>query len=248
MLQTFTFSGAGRMVNAQAGYFRYEAGSAAGEDESIRVRADGQDLGTYLPGDSIRLPVAAVRWELTPLSAACTGTVRLGMGDVESARLVGRVSVVDEGALKTQAGSQFHGQVRCTAAGALFSLCGILAGAKRVAVKRLGIVSDTAGRSLLLYGTGAPTSFPGSQVIYNKRYGQASAQATRVTGRAAAQQPTAGELPGNVALQSVYLPANTMQELLLTTPIVLDPGYCLIVSGPAANVEMGMQFDVEELS
>ncbi len=95
MLQTLTFAGP-RLINAAASFFRYESGSAGGADESIRLRADGQDLGTYYPGDSVELPQACSSWEISPTSSACAGIVRLGVGRVQSARLSGRVSVVDE--------------------------------------------------------------------------------------------------------------------------------------------------------
>lgn len=95
MLQTFNVTGTGRQVDAKANFFRYEAGTALGADASIRVTADGNDLGSYLPGDFVRLPVTATRWILTPASANLVGSVRLGIGSVHSSRLVGQVEVVD---------------------------------------------------------------------------------------------------------------------------------------------------------
>jgi hypothetical protein len=108
MLQTLTFSGP-RLINAAASFFRYESGSAGGADESIRVRADGQDLGLYFPGDAIELPQAMGAWEITPSTPACAGTVRLGVGRVQSARLVGTVRVIDGERDKVAAGVCFRG-------------------------------------------------------------------------------------------------------------------------------------------
>lgn len=96
MLQTFNVPAGGRIVNAKASFFRFESASAGGSDESIRVRADGQDLGTYLPGDSITLPVDAKSWELTPVTPTATAIVRLGVGGVESSRVFGSMRVLDE--------------------------------------------------------------------------------------------------------------------------------------------------------
>lgn len=95
MLQTLTFDGA-RVINAEASFFRYESGSAGGADESIKVRADGQDLGLYFPGDSVELPDRRSMWELVPTTATCRGVVRVGVGRVQSARLSGSVRVIDE--------------------------------------------------------------------------------------------------------------------------------------------------------
>ncbi|MDN3544660.1 hypothetical protein QWZ02_09390 [Kinneretia asaccharophila] len=107
MLQTLTFSGP-RLINAAASFFRYESGSAGGADESIRVRADGADLGLYFPGDAIELPQACSTWEISPTSGACAGIVRLGVGRVQSARLVGNVRVIDAERDKVAAGVCFR--------------------------------------------------------------------------------------------------------------------------------------------
>lgn len=93
MLQNFNIPAGGRQIDTKASFFRYESANSDGLDQTIRVRADGNDLGTYLPGDSIRLPVPATRWEVTPVSASMSCIVRLGLGEVDSARLAGIVSV-----------------------------------------------------------------------------------------------------------------------------------------------------------
>lgn len=111
MLQTLTFNGQ-RIINAAASFFRYESGSAGGADESIKLRADGQDLGIYYPGDSVELPDQRGMWEITPASAACAGTVRLGVGRVQSARLVGTVQIIDGERNKVMAGVCFRGVVQ----------------------------------------------------------------------------------------------------------------------------------------
>jgi hypothetical protein len=96
MLQTFNVPAGGRLVNAKARFFRFESVGVDGADQVLRVRADGQDLGTYLPGDSITLPVDATTWELTPASATQTAIVRLGIATVQAARLVGFVTVTNK--------------------------------------------------------------------------------------------------------------------------------------------------------
>lgn len=95
MFQTLNFNGP-RQVNIDATFFRYESGTAGGTDEAVRVRAGGQDLGEFYPGDSVELPISAQTWEITPVNPITSGKVRLGMGRVQSARLSGVVRVVDE--------------------------------------------------------------------------------------------------------------------------------------------------------
>lgn len=95
MLQTFSVPAGGRQIDAKATFFRYEASNAYGVDETIRVRGDGQDLGSYLPGDSITLPTDCKRWEIAPKSPLLTCTVRLGVGLITSSRIAGSVSIVD---------------------------------------------------------------------------------------------------------------------------------------------------------
>ena len=95
MLQTFNVPAGGRQIDAKASFFRYESSVANGADDSIRVRADGNDLGIYLPGDSITLPEGtnAKRWEITPANPTVTCVVRLGLGRIESTRIAGSTDV-----------------------------------------------------------------------------------------------------------------------------------------------------------
>lgn len=95
MLQTLNFVGP-RIINAKGTFFRYESGTAGGADESVRVRVDGQDLGLFVPGDSVELPGPVGQWEITPVNLTTSGIVRIGLGKVSSSRLSGTVRVVDE--------------------------------------------------------------------------------------------------------------------------------------------------------
>lgn len=107
MLQTIEFQG-GRQINAAATYFRYESGSAGGASEQIRVRADGNDIGTYMPGDHVELPFQCSTWEIIPVSPQAVGVVRLGVGRVGSARTSGVVRVIDSERDKVASGVCFR--------------------------------------------------------------------------------------------------------------------------------------------
>lgn len=85
MLQTFNFTNV-RQIDAAGSFLRYETETAGAVDASVRIRIDGLDIGTYLPGDSIELPTRFARVEIEPIAGA-QGTIRVGAGRVQSSRV-----------------------------------------------------------------------------------------------------------------------------------------------------------------
>jgi hypothetical protein len=86
----------GRQVNAAGTFFRYESAGNEGTDTSLRLRVDGNDCGSFLPGDSIELPYQGKTWELTPATVnGCSANVKIGLGRITTVRsvLVGGVSI-----------------------------------------------------------------------------------------------------------------------------------------------------------
>lgn len=248
MLQTFTFTGEGRQINAQATYFKYESGGAGGADESVSVRVDGQALGEYYPGDSVRLPVAGVLWEIKPTNAACTGRVRLGVGQVESSRLVGTVKVIDQGADKTASGNQYMHSCSMVAGGAgVWSGAGVVSKTKLAVLKRVLISSGTAGVVQLLRTSGQGTANPNLFAFANKNILGPVSTAFMVGGNFSSATPTAGEIPSWLYWLTLYLPANTPIELPLTTPIILEPTEGIFVSSFVANRDVSLLVDMEEM-
>lgn len=243
MLQTFTFTGTGRQVNAQASYFRYESGSAGGADESIRVRADGNDLGEYYPGDSVRLPKNCSTWEIAPLNAACTGRVRLGVGDVDSSRLVGNVKVIDQGADKTMAGNQFLLGVIAAAVAGRNSHAGFKnKSSKSIAIKRIQVgTSAAAVLSVTLADNVSGTDYVETAAPVNKSF-LASASAAR--GFTASDLST---LTATRTFMQFNAPAGGLLEVPMTTPIILPPTTVLLVLTNGVNVQTSAVLDMEEL-
>lgn len=250
MLQTFTIPSPGRQIDAKASFFRYESGNAAGADESLRVYADGQDLGTYLPGDAVRLPVTASRWIITPVSPALVSTVRLGIASVESARLVGVVRVIDESTAKTSAGRQGYVYHRRIANAAKCSMAGIITTAP-LSIKRLSVFQPTAGLVQMFTGTGPPTDTVSNNPngLQNKLIASGYLTgATRVTALCAGTTPTGVELPGVAYAGALQVPAGVLTEHILTTPIILGAGVTFVAVGGAINTEVGLYLDAEEFS
>jgi hypothetical protein len=94
MIQNFGISGSTRIINAAGQSFRYESGAAQGASLAITVRADGQQLGEFLPGDMVRIPFSAVQWEIVPASSALSGVVRIGPSTMDTTRVSGEVELV----------------------------------------------------------------------------------------------------------------------------------------------------------
>lgn len=246
MLQTLTFNGA-RIINAAASFFRYESGSAGGADEGLKLRADGQDLGVYYPGDSVELPDQRKDWELTPTTPECAGIVRIGVGRVQSARLVGNVRVIDSGADKTQAGKQFLISTAQNADPAKVSVVHINASGERVAVRRLLISSAVAGTCTLGFYDSVGTSTPLQTQVYSKLKGGAALAPQVGANLLLAAAPTAGEVPGYLQQLRLFLVANQTLVLDLMTPFVFTGTAGLIVNGQAINRDLAVGFEGEVL-
>jgi hypothetical protein len=87
MFQNFSFEAGGRQINAACTFIRYEAETGGAVDATIRLRADGQDLGEWLPGDDVTLPAQVTRIDVVPVAGA-VGKLRLGIGQVKTSRMV----------------------------------------------------------------------------------------------------------------------------------------------------------------
>lgn len=249
MLTEITFSGS-RVADAKATFFLYQSCvNVAGVDDRIKVYADGTYLGQYRPGDSVRLPQAALRWYFES-SNASLGVVSLllGVGDVRLSSVPGLVKIADDSASLTLQGSQFTAAATGAANATKFRMAGLLAGAKALKIKRCAIASGTVGRLVLHYGTGAPTDTPATSAVSNKLLGGANALAVRSFALCAAITPTGVELPGVTPLIGDYVSVvNQKTEILLSTPFVVPAGYWFGVVGSAINTDATFFADFEEL-
>jgi len=81
MLQNFFFEPTGRSIQMACSYIRYESEVSGAVNPAVRVRAGGQDLGEWLPGDAMNLPTQVSQVEISPVAGA-TGVVRLAVGNV----------------------------------------------------------------------------------------------------------------------------------------------------------------------
>lgn len=248
MFQTFNFTAGGRQINAKGRFFRYESGSASGSDNTIRLRADGQDLGVFQPGDSIELDEPVLTWEIVPTVQQCIGKVRVGMGRISSTALSGLVYVIDQSLSKSQVGRQFYGTVARGADAANVAYTGVSANNSSVAVRAIVVQSSVAGFVRIGYGTAGGTSQATAAAFPNKFAGQPASTCRAWSGVAATINPTAAELPGEQFVATYSLQANTPYVINLPEPMILSGTSVLYVNGGAINRDISTTFALEEFT
>jgi hypothetical protein len=215
----------------------------------LRIRLDGGDAFACLEGQGPRSIPGRPFGDVTifnPNAVAISGFIFIGDARFEDTRITGNVRVIDQGADKTLAGSQFFSTTYAGAAAAKFGIAGVLAGTKPLYIKRMTIASSAAGSLRLFTSTGAPTDTAASAALLNKMLGSAAASAVRWVGLAAAITPTGVELPGNVGYLNALVAASTPYELPLTTPIRIAPGQGFFAVGGVANSDVVATVDAEE--
>lgn len=240
MLQTLNFPAGGRQINAKASFFRYEAAANGGSDESIRVRADGNDLGLFLPGDYVDLPVFASTWEVVPVTASTTGAVRLGVGRVNSSRLTGTVAIVDGERAKVFAGNCYRslGNQNGGAAAAQVGPYNPAGSGRNVLVQafRAGL---SAADSWNLYRTttALPTAITSGLNI------DPTGPGSIVTIRGDNVGTALAGLQGH---GSGYGAASTDFVVVLPRPILLRPGYGMVLSATLGATNVRTTWEWEE--
>lgn len=226
MLQTYNIPAGGRIVNAKARFFRYESASASGADESMRVRADGNDLGTYLPGDSITLPVDASTWELTPVTPTATALVRVGIAGVQSARLTGVVSSVDAGKMRTVSNTAFMARGTTTVGAATVAavqLWNPVGSGRRAVVEAISMQCSVAST---MYAALVNVSRTDLALGVSKLGGGAPSVMKSQSGSAGT---LAGLMYLNKELVQLVVTANVAIGWQFREPVVLPPGWGLML-------------------
>jgi len=237
MLQTFAIPVGGRQINAKATFFKYETGNALGADSGLKVRANGNDLGVYYPGDSVELADAAERWELVPVSGATTGLARLGMGRVSSSRVAGQAETIDSGKARTMAGAAFTvtgGQPALAGQYARVGLWVPTGLTRRAVVERLQFSTTGASTTFHIGFLGAAPNIDAA--VYNKR----SAGAASIFKRAF-------ENAGAIGLVTTLYVVNGQTAVIEPrTPLIVLPGNALLVVNATVNQDLYSNLDFYE--
>lgn len=219
MLQTLAFPAGGRQINAKGVFFRYESSGTPGIDQAIKLRADGQDLGTYVPGDSIELATPAAQWEVVPLVATCVGVVRVGMGRITSSRVAGVVSVVDGNREKVAGGVCFSvvDEVPGAGGGPRAQIWNPAGSGRLVYVTAMLIGSNAADSWNIRASTNALASAGNFVPTNHDSAGAAALALARIDGTGAA-------LTAPRAIRQGYISANADRLIEFPRPVLLRPG------------------------
>lgn len=242
MLQTFTFTGTGRQINARGTFLRYESGTSGSGIAAVRVRADGADLGNIMPGDAIKLPQPVDRWELEPVEGDTLGTMRIGMGSVESSRLVGTVQTIDGGKARSMSGSAFtaYGWVQGTAGQSPFVQLWNGSASKRAVINAILIGSGGGQNGHIRFNQQAINGAVGMVGAMKMSGIQAASCDIRQTANATFAPPVFGT---GANLLTLFNQGGQTTQYRPTEPFVLPPGFGLVVCGSSQGVDMGVSFE-----
>lgn len=243
MLQEFTFTGEGRQIDARGTFMRYESGTSSSGVAGVAVYADGTNLGTFVPGDAIELPAAVGRWELRPVEGDCAGRVRIGVGRVESTRLVGTVQTIDGGKARSMSGSAFvaYGWQAATAgANPFVQLWNPPASGKRAVINAVLMGAGGVQNGHLRFNQSAINAAAVMSGAMKMSGISAAACDVRVATNAAYTPGTLGTGPNLIVL---FGGAGATVQYRPTEPLVLPPGFGIVLAGHAQNVDMGVSFE-----
>ena len=240
MLQTIGFSGA-RQIDAEANFFRYESGDAQGATTAIRVQADGQDLGVFLPGDDVQIEGRATRWLVTPITITCAGTIRIGRGRVTSSRSVGTVEVIDGERNKVLQGVTFVHPLTQNGAGtgpAIAQMFNPTGSGRNAYVNRI-ISSATAADTYRVQMTTTQAALAANAPVNLDPTGAASVVIGRTQNNGAA-------LAGLRAIHVGNLPASQDVLIEFPRPVLVRPGWGLHVTLQGTVADLRANFEFEE--
>lgn len=238
-----------RQLDAPGSYFYFYTGSAGGADSTITLRGLSSGLRIVLkPGQAFRLPVGQneTSWVITNYANAATivGTVVVGDGDITDNRVTGSVEVIDGGKNRTMASMSFSGYCGSGASAGNFShaqLWNPVGSGKNAVVEQIvATLNVTAGLFVKFYNTALTTQ---TQDPSSKKSG---GSATSMQQRA--QQNATILAGGFLNLAAFTLAGSTPITYKLAEPIVITPGYGLILVPSTQNVGVDANFEYFEES
>lgn len=215
---------------------------------AIRVRTVEGWMKDLLPGQGVK-GLNFQRLIIEDRSgAANVGTIAVGIGadSIVDDRVTGAVEIIDTGKTLTANGRTYFGTRSQAATAGVFSFVQLwnpVGSGVRLSVRRIAIASDLAGTMPLFIGA-VDTNAADTTKLANKLInGAASTVMAKASTDVNATGAAGWSLTG-VATFSVV--ANTLFEIPLRDPLVLNAGSGIVVRGPAVNQLAQVFADIEE--
>jgi hypothetical protein len=242
MLQQYDFVGS-RIVNTKGDFFRYQSGSAAGQDNAIVLRVDNIPVGKYSPGDMVKFPDPHSNWSIEPVNANCVGVVVIGFGSVESASMSGTVQTVDGGKARSAAGVAMCAHGAQPGVASQFSYVQLYnQSADKNIILNAMMFSSAAQQSARVRHSAAPIVAGGGGVI-NTGLSKAGAAISSQIGVIKGVNNAASGAYGSADLLAFGIQANNTVIYRPTEPFIVKPGYGIVVCGYVAASDLGVTFE-----
>lgn len=245
----FTINAINAKVFGAGRYFAYYAGSAGGGDSSIVVRHDASGTSVILkPGQAFRLPDQenpASEWTLTPYTAGSVikGTIIIGDGRIDDARISGSVEIIDGGKNRTMAGIAYSGAFNVAAVAAQYAHCGIwnpVGSGKNIVIEKLVLSASVI--TVMSWGTATAYLGTTNGSINNKKStGGVTSAGILTNGASATATPT-----GFAYLGQIQVAANLPYTHELREPIVITPGTAFAICSNVQNVTLSATVEAFE--
>ncbi|KAB0637263.1 hypothetical protein WT29_23335 [Burkholderia stagnalis] len=239
-------SGASQVVNVPGRYLKYVSGTAGGNDTGLIVTPGGKPGSKILlyPGQAVTLPndgtAGPNAWTIANATgqAQISGTIVIGDGRIDDNTLQGTVQVVDGGKSRTlsaaaKVGTSFQGAVS-----AQYSRVQLWNPANSGIRLVIEAVTENQGNATQYIGC----VFNTVQLANLTQMGQPKLAGGAVSVAGTYYDSTASSLPATTFLQ-MSLQANTTFSYPFKEPLILPPGYGLVVWGNVVNTPIGANFE-----
>jgi len=235
-------------VHAAGRYIKYVSGNNGGGDCSLIV-VPGAGVGGKVvlqPGQAYRIAqdkATPDSWVLQNATGGATilGKVVIGDGRIDDNSLTGTVQVIDGGKSRTLANTAFSMYASAPAVAGQYArvqLWNPANSGKRLVVETITPLSGSTAESLAtMFNTVALATLVGAGISKRSSGAASNSGFVYLDSTALAPTPASGD---QICFQ---MPANANQQYSLKEPIVLDPGYGLVMWSFVANDALGCTFE-----
>jgi len=239
-------------INVQADYIYFRTGTAGGGDTTVVFQPSSGGEAVYLqPGQAYKMPASMrgknVTWVLRNLrgEGKIAGVILMGEGEFQDNRVSGSVEVIDGGKARTLAGFAYMGGVSVAGQAGTYShvqLFNPAGSAKNLILEGMLISSSAAAQ--VDFG---PQTLQLDQLFpvkpVSKKFSAGGADTVAVTRR----QNAVSTLLGN-AFANVMIQASATVPVKFTEPVVVAPGFGVMVQSETLSAALTVTFEYFEES